>query len=413
MKVEIVSTGDELITGSISDTNASYLNSKFAEIGAQVRRCSIVGDNEKELSALLNEVSHRSDIVVVTGGLGPTQDDITASVAAIVFQDKLVENVEALAEIESFFKKKNLHMSDSNKKQAFLPSKAQILQNRCGTAPGFSIKYDKALFFFLPGVPSEMEGMFIKKVLPVIYKKFKIKQRHASKIILFGVPESKAAQDLKGFQKKFPTVQLGFRAAFPIIEVKLSISVETDSVRIEKNLKEAHKWVVSNFNPSQIVSDKGLSMEEEIGRLLTEKKKTVAIAESCTGGLISNMLTDVSGSSAYFLFSAVTYSNDTKMNILNVNLQTIIDHGAVHQNTAKEMAEGVREKAGADFGISTSGVAGPTGGTKEKPVGTICIGFAKKGFSTSRTYCLDFNDRTKNKMMFAHACLNFLRKELL
>lgn len=413
MIVEIVSTGDELISGNIVDTNASYLASKFLEIGILVKRCNIVGDDKKEMQAVLKEISSRADIVVVTGGLGPTKDDLTAEIAAMVSKDSLIINKEALTAIQSFFEKKNLHMSEVNKKQACLPSKAIMLENDCGTAPGFYMNLGKSIFYFLPGVPFEMKAMFKKKVLPDIFKRFGIKQRLRSKITLFGVPESKAAQNLEGFENKFPNLQLGFRAAFPMIEIKLLSPVITDNASEKRDLDNARDWILSKFDVAKIVSDKGLSMEEEVARLLIKMKKTIAVAESCTGGLISNLLTDVPGSSAYFLFSAVTYSNEAKINILNVNQDTIVEYGAVHQTTAEEMAKGVMEKAGADFGISTSGIAGPTGGSVEKPVGTICIGFAKKGFSTAKTYCLNFNNRARNKKIFAATCLNHLRKELL
>ena len=413
MIVEIVSTGDELITGSIVDTNASYLASKFLEIGILVKRCNLVGDDRKEIKAVLEEISHRADIVVVTGGLGPTKDDLTAEIAAMVSNDELILNKEALSAMESFFKEKNFIMSETNKKQAYLPSKAVMLDNSCGTAPGFYMNYGRSIFYFLPGVPFEMKEMFKNIVLPDICKKFEISRRLKSKITLFGVPESKAAQNLDDFENKFPMLQLGFRAAFPIIEIKLSSPAIVDGVEAKETLAKAHKWALGKFNAAQIVSDKGLSMEQEVARLLIKKKKTIAVAESCTGGLISNLLTDISGSSAYFLFSAITYSNEAKINILNVNQKTILEYGAVHQNTAEEMARGVMEKAGADFGISTSGIAGPTGGTHEKPVGTICIGFARKGFSTAKTYCLNFHDRTRNKQVFAATCLNTLRKALL
>jgi nicotinamide-nucleotide amidase len=413
MIVEIVSTGDELISGSIVDTNASYLASKFFEIGIIANRCSLVGDDRKEIQAVLKEISSRADIVVVTGGLGPTKDDLTAEIAAMVSKDKLIINKEALSAIEVFFEKKNLQMSEINKKQAYLPSKSIMFENDCGTAPGFYMNFGKSIFYFLPGVPFEMKEMFQKKVIPDICNKFKIKQRVRSKITLFGVPESKAAQNLDNFEKKFPLMQLGFRASFPIIEIKLLSSAMSDEINVKDDLNKAKNWILSKFNITQIVSGQGLSMEQEIARLLVEKKKTIAVAESCTGGLISNLLTDVPGSSAYFLLSAVTYSNEAKINILNVKRDTIIKHGAVHQNTAEEMAKGVMQKAGADFGISTSGIAGPTGGTDEKPVGTICIGFAKKGYSTAKIYCLNFNDRSRNKKIFAFTCLNILRKELL
>ena len=413
MIVEIVSTGDELISGSIVDTNASYLASKFLEIGILVKRCNLVGDDREEIQAVLKEISLRADIVVVTGGLGPTKDDLTAEIAAMVSKDKLIMNNKALSDIESFFKRKNFPMSEVNKKQAYLPSLAVMIENTCGTAPGFYMNFGKSVFYFLPGVPFEMKEMFKRSVVPDIIEKFEIAQRLKSKITLFGVPESKAAQNLNDFENKFPMLQLGFRAAFPMIEIKLLSSTISGDFSAKKDLENAMQWVLSKFDAAQIVSDKGLSMEEAVARLLIETKKTVGVAESCTGGLISNLLTDVPGSSAYFLFSAVTYSNEAKINILNVKQDTIIKYGAVHKNTAEEMAKGVMEKAGADFGISTSGIAGPTGGTDEKPVGTICIGFAKKGYSTAKTYCLNFNDRARNKKIFAATCLNTLRKALL
>jgi competence/damage-inducible protein CinA-like protein len=413
MLVEIVSTGDELMTGSIVDTNFSYLASRFLEIGVLVKRCSLVGDDKEEMKKVLKEISLRADIVVVTGGLGPTKDDLTTEIAALVSNDELILNEEAFSDMESFFKERNFVMTDTNKKQAYLPSKAKMLKNSCGTAPGFYMSFGKSVFYFLPGVPFEMKEMFKNRVLPDLYEKFEISQRLKSKITLFGVPESKAGHNLDGFERKFPNFQLGFRAAFPIIEIKLLSTDIPEDNNTKEDFKRAHKWILSRFEPLQVVSAEGLSMEEEVARLLIKKQKTVAVAESCTGGLISNLLTDVPGSSAYFLFSAVTYSNEAKMSILDVNRDTIVKYGAVHQNTAEEMARGVMEKSGADFGISTSGIAGPTGGTDEKPVGTICIGFAKKGFSTAKTYCLNFHDRNRNKRVFAFTCLNRLRKELL
>ncbi len=413
MIVEIISTGDELITGSVQDTNASFLAAGFLEMGVLVKRCTMAGDDENELGTLLKESASRADIVVVTGGLGPTRDDITARTAAAAFGDKLKINNEALSCIKAFFKNKNIEMPKINEKQAYLPSRAAMLRNSRGTAPGFSMHFRKALIYFLPGVPMEMKNMFNNIVLPGIERKFKVYRRVSGKITLFGVPESKAETLLAGFSKKFPMFYLGFRAYFPMIEVKLLSSVQTPGTDMESDLERAEEWIVSKFNTDHVVSRRGLSMEEEVAALLTEQKKTVAVAESCTGGLISNMLTDVPGSSAFFLFSAVTYSNDAKVNILNVNPDTIFRHGAVHDNTAMEMAKGAMERAGADFGISTSGIAGPGGGSDEKPVGTVCIGFAQKGGSQAKTYCLNFNDRAWNKRVFAHACLNTLRKKLV
>jgi nicotinamide-nucleotide amidase len=232
------------------------------------------------------------------------------------------------------------------------------------------------------------------------------------RLTVFGLGESKAGFLLKEFENSYPEMRLGFRADFPIIEVKIVMSdSHMDKNKALSQIKEAKLWVIGKLE-NRVISTKGLSMAQEAGRLLTQQKKTLAIAESCTGGLIANMMTDIDGSSDYFIFSGVTYSNDAKINILNVQKKTIIDHGAVHEQTAFEMAQGVRQKAGADFALSTTGIAGPTGGTKARPVGMVCIGIAGDDFAKAKTYKFSFNDRLQNKTMFATMALELLRRHL-
>ncbi|MEN8211286.1 MAG: CinA family protein, partial [Thermodesulfobacteriota bacterium] len=229
----------------------------------------------------------------------------------------------------------------------------------------------------------------------------------------FGLGESKVGFLLKEFENSYPKMRLGLRADFPIVEVKIVMS---DSL-MDKNkaliqIKEARHWVIGKLE-KRVISTKGLSIAQEVGRLLTQQNKTLAIAESCTGGLIANMITDIDGSSDYFLFSGVTYANDAKIDILNVQKNTIIDHGAVHEQTALEMAQGARQKSGADFAISTTGIAGPTGGTKARPVGMVCIGIAGADFTNAKTYKFSFDDRLQNKKMFAAMALELLRRHLV
>ncbi len=230
---------------------------------------------------------------------------------------------------------------------------------------------------------------------------------------MFGLPESKVGSLLKGFKTKFPKIRLGFRADFLVIEVKIILfNFFKNKKKARSDIAGAKQWVILQLK-KKMVSEQGLTIAQEVGYLLTKQGKTLAIAESCTGGLISNMVTDVGGSSNYFLFSGVTYSNDAKINILDVRKETIIEFGAVHEQTALEMAQGARRIAGADFAISTTGIAGPGGGTKEKPVGMVCIGIAGSELSKAKTYRFSFDDRVMNKKIFALMALELLRRHLV
>ncbi len=451
VNAEILSTGDEVLWGDIDDTNSSWLSRKLWESDIEVVRISCVGDCLEDIADIIKEISLRggavkaghsgTDIVLVTGGLGPTSDDLSAEAAALASGDTIKLNEAALTSMKSYFSKRNWILSDDNIKQAMLPSRAGVMDNLNGTAPGFYIEIDKTIFFFMPGVPREMKPMFEQSVLPIIKERFfkngsqQDDSKHFIKRFkLFGLSESKVSSKLTTFNNEFPQLKLGFRASIPIIEVKFSVRdsslintirdlslVDDNSLRdgnssIEIKMAEAEKWVSSRLE-EYIFSYTGLNMEQELGRLLSLKKKTVAVAESCTGGLIGSMLTDVAGSSDYFLMSAVTYSNDAKIKILGVNPNTLIKYGAVHEETAKEMAIGVMKVAGADYGVATSGIAGPGGGTADKPVGTVCIGIAGKTaggeiFTKSNRYLFTYGDRAMNKKMFAVKAMDILRKEV-
>ncbi|MEA2062048.1 MAG: CinA family nicotinamide mononucleotide deamidase-related protein [Thermodesulfobacteriota bacterium] len=414
MRTEIISTGEELISGAISDTNASWLASELLEAGLRVSRITSTGDDIKALSGTFSEVSNRADLVLVTGGLGPTQDDLTAEAAAAAAEDHFEINPRALVSIETYFEKKGWHMNKINTKQAELPAESRCIINHAGTAPGFYMKINEALFFFMPGVPFEMKAMFHTSVLPEIKKRVNIEDRILRQTFtLFGMPEAEVGKRLKGFSRKFPGIRLGFRAAFPLIYVKLACRCKKSAVGREKEkMAMAGTWVESKLG-SRIVSLQGLSMAQEVGRLLSLKNATLGVAESCTGGLIADMLTDTAGSSQYFLLSAVTYSNRAKIDILGVNHKTIEVYGAVHQETAREMAEGAKQISGADYAVSTSGIAGPGGGSAEKPVGTVCIGLAGPGFSRGKHYCFSFTERAMNKKIFAVTALGLLRRALV
>ncbi|MFO7750753.1 MAG: CinA family nicotinamide mononucleotide deamidase-related protein [Desulfobacteraceae bacterium] len=413
MRAEIISTGDEIVSGSITDTNASWLAAELLDAGIVTGRISCTGDEAETLAAVIGEAAHRADLVLVTGGLGPTEDDRTARAAALAAQDRLGLNREALVFVETYFEKRKVTMPEINRKQAELPLTAGVVENLFGTAPGFSMVINQALFFFMPGVPMEMKKMFKNGVLPEINRRFKLDTRVLSRCFsLFGLPEAEVGTRLAGFRDQFPDMRLGFRADFPLIYVKFSCpGSRLSGPALEEEMERAGQWIASRLE-KRIVSFLGLTMEEEVGRLLTACGATVAVAESCTGGLVADMLTDVAGSSDYFLLSAVTYANQAKIGVLGVYSKTIEKNGAVHEETARSMAEGARKAAGADYAIATSGVAGPGGGSEEKPVGMVCIGLAGPGFSRGKTCHFSFKERRMNKKIFAVKALELLRREL-
>ncbi len=414
MIAQILSTGDEVLLGDIIDTNAAFLCTRAKELGIAVEKITAVGDFAGSIAAVITEISHEADICLVTGGLGPTSDDCSAEACAMAAGDRLEINPRALKTMQAYFAKKGFELNPENEKQALLPSASTMMENSAGTAPGFYLQINQCVFFFMPGVPAEMKIMFETQVKPVLIRRFGLDDDiRVERLTVFGLAESTVGQRMNGFNEQFPKIRIGFRADFPVIEVKL-IQHKTghSSNTAAADLVRARKWVMDRLE-NKIVSESGRSIAQEVGQLLICQKKNLAIAESCTGGLISNMITDVSGSSEYFVFSAVTYSNDAKVRVLGVDEVTLIEHGAVHEQTAIEMARGARQVAGADIAISTTGIAGPGGGTAQKPVGTVCIGVADAHTAEARQYRFLFGERSRNKTMFATMALELLRRRLV
>jgi len=412
MIIEILATGDEIRTGAAIDSNSAHIAQVLEQAGLEAIRHTCVGDDMDMMVSIIKEIGSRADVAVVTGGLGPTSDDITAEAAAKAKGVERVLNRLALGVVENFFKTRKRTMSPSNQKQAMLPKGAEFLNNPIGSAPGFLLKIDRCWFFFVPGVPFEMRRMLSDEVLPRIENLYgRMDELSLVKTIsTFGLTESETGELLDGLSAEFPEITLGFRSKFPEIQVKLYIRGKDDKV-LRKILEKASQWVLGKLGEN-IFSMNGSSMEAVVGRLLSEKKATLAVAESCTGGLISHMLTNVPGSSAYFLFSGVTYSNEAKTNVLGVSNQVLQRYGAVHQETVKKMAQGVRRVGGTTYSLATSGIAGPDGGTDEKPVGTLCIGLATPHNVKGFRFVFPFNTRLMNKKIFAMKALDLLRREL-
>lgn len=413
IKAEILSTGDEIRSGNIIDTNSAFIARELESLGVEVIRHSCVGDDLGQLTAVLKEIGERSDMAVVSGGLGPTNDDLTAEAAALAAKTELMLHEQALADIKAFFDSRNYHAASCNQKQAYFPRGAIILPNHRGTAPGFCLTIGKCEFYFLPGVPDEMICMFQQQVLPFIHQRYagSLNRRKIINFSTFGAPESEISSKLAELPVLFPDIKIGICVRFPEIEVTVSSSESKDLSAKDEETEKAADWVRAQLQ-GLIFAEDGSRMEAVVGRLLMAKKQTLAVAESCTGGRIADLMTNIPGISASFLFSGITYSNAAKMNVLGVSAQTLEKYGAVHQETVKEMALGAKRLCGADYGLATSGIAGPDGGSAAKPVGTVCIALAFNDQIETRRYVFPFPDRLMNKTIFAVSALNLLRKKL-
>lgn len=410
MRAELIATGEEIRCGSVADLNSAWLADHLSGLGVHVARHHTAGDDREELMAVIREAAFRSDLVVVTGGLGPTEDDMTRFVVADAFGLSLEEDPAALAGIRSWFAARNREMPPANRIQARLPEGGVMIPNSYGTAPGFLLTAENCRIFCLPGVPSEMKGMFRDKVRPDLCETLGDGHFAIRVVSTFGLPESEVGERMRGFSAFAATLPagmfLGLRAVFPEIHIRLyAKACRSEDLTI--SFSAAQTWVADRV-AGQIISFDGKSLAETAGALLKEKGLTLALAESCTGGLIGDQVTSVAGSSDYFLFSGVTYSNEVKTKVLGVREETLAAFGAVSEETAGEMAGGARQVAGADIGLSTTGIAGPGGGRPEKPVGTVCIGFAAKGCTRTKKVVLDFKNRGLNKRLFAASALWFL-----
>jgi len=412
LHIEILATGNEICTGDLVDTNSAYIANSLRQLGLQVSRIQCVRDDLSALVSILQEIGGRAELVIVTGGLGPTLDDFSAEAAAKASNKKLEVNQKAHERLSQFLNARNRSMSASNKKQTYFPQDSICLDNKLGTAPGFQCNINKATFFFLPGVPREMEAMLAEHVLPYIQQHYPQTDYVAQRVFsLFGLSEAQVNDALLEVQSICPHVQLGTRAAVPEIQIKLYAQA-ADQAQAEACLDDASDYLFNRLG-HWIFSSDGQGIEAVVGALLLKHGSTLAVAESCTGGLIADKLTNVSGSSNYFLLSAVTYANEAKTEILDVSEDTLVRYGAVSLETVQEMAANVRQKMHADYGLATSGIAGPDGGSDEKPVGTVWIGLATETGVEAYRYYFPYGNRMTKKKLFAMAALDLLRRKLM
>ncbi|MCA0362633.1 MAG: competence/damage-inducible protein A [Bacteroidetes bacterium] len=404
---EVITIGDEILYGQITDTNTKWISENLDKIGIKTKRKSSVGDDRNEILSILNESLQRADIVLITGGLGPTKDDITKKTLAGFFDDHLVINPHAEAFIRQFFEKRGREFTEINRQQAAIPSRCTYLHNATGTAPGMWFEKDGKIIVSMPGVPVEMHYLMENEVLPRLKKRFELPEIIHQVVRTIGLGESFLAEKISEWEDSLPeNLKLAYLPSFG--EVKLRITgVDFDYKKLRNQIDDEVKKLVPIINDF-IYSTDNENIEEVIGKLLIQKNQKVSVAESCTGGYLSHLFTSIPGSSAYFMGGIVSYSNEAKMEVLKVKQETLTKFGAVSEETVKEMAIGAKNLLKTDYAISTSGIAGPDGGTPEKPVGTVWLAVTDGTETLTKKLTLG-NQRLVNIQYSGKAALNLLR----
>lgn len=407
IKAEIIAIGDELLYGQIVDTNSHWISQQLDLVGVKVVRKTTVGDSRADILAAFAEAEKRADLILITGGLGPTQDDLTKPLLAEYFGCGIVEVPEAVAAVTAFFKQRGREITPLNILQGHLPACCTYVPNEVGTAPGMWFEKNGTYWMSMPGVPHEMKKLMTDFVLPKLPSIFELSVIYHKVIKTVGIGESWLADLIRDWENALPEhIRLAYLPSLGQVRLRLT-AFGTDRKKLESEVAEQIALVLPEI-ASYVYGYDEESLESAIGNLLKNSQKTLALAESCTGGYISHLVTSIPGSSAYFNGSVVPYHNRYKQSILGVSVETLESQGAVSEETVREMAQGVRQRFGSDFGLASSGIAGPDGGTAEKPVGTVWIACAGEGFCDAKKLQLG-QDRLVNIQIAAVAVLNLLR----
>ena len=410
MKAEIISIGDELLIGQVINTNASWIGEQLTMAGIKVYQSVSIADDYNHIFEALELAGKRADVVLITGGLGPTKDDITKKTLCDFFGAKPVFNEQVFEDVKEIFRVRGRKVTELNRKQAEVPDNCTVIRNVHGTAPGMWFEKEGKIFVSMPGVPFEMRPMVTDYIIPELRKKFSLPAIYHKTVLTQGVPESEMAAMIEEWENALPSnVKLAYLPQPGIVRLRLTASgnnrddlvtvVEKEIVR----LKELIGDYIFGFDKD--------TLEEVVGKMLRQKKKTVSTAESCTGGYIAHLITSVAGSSDYYKGSVVSYANEIKSNILDVNDGDIEKFGVVSEPVVTQMAANVRKKFGTDFALATSGIAGPAGGTDEKPVGTTWIAVATPEKVIARQFHFG-EHRGRNIRRAALMALDMLRKEV-
>lgn len=411
MQAEIITIGDELLIGQVVDTNSAWLGSTLGDDGIKVIQITSVQDHAAQIVQAVNDALSRADIVLMTGGLGPTKDDITKKTLAEMFGMKLVRNEQVYEMVGKQLALRGIAFTELNQGQALVPDGCTVLPNRNGTAPGMWFERDGKVLISMPGVPFEMKALVKDEVLPRLRKHFALDANVHRTIITFGLAESILADTIASWEEALPPyLHLAYLPSALCIRLRLS-AYEIDRQKAEQEI-ESQIGKLSKVIPHYIIGSEDDSLESVTGTLLKTRGETLATAESCTGGNIAHRFTAMPGASEYFKGGVVAYSNEVKIALLGVDPESLNRYGAVSQSIAEQMAEGVRRATGATYGISTTGIAGPTGGTPEKPVGTVWMAVATPNGVFSRRMVFG-SVRSQNIERASSNCINLLRLQLL
>jgi nicotinamide-nucleotide amidase len=409
MKVELISIGDELLIGQTVNTNASWLGETLSKAGAEIIKTVAISDKKNEIIASLNAIYDNTDCIIITGGLGPTKDDITKYTLAQYFGSKLKQDKHTLDKIESFFSQRNRPMLDSNYKQAELPMDCTILENDYGTAAGMWFEKNNKIFISLPGVPYEMQGIMTEQAIPKLKKRFKLKSMYYKTALTQGIGESFLAEKIEDWENLIYKngLSLAYLPSAGIVKLRISSAKGSDDAAIIDSIF----MELENLIPNHFFGYDRDTLPQIIGQQLIDKKLTIGTVESCTAGMLASQISSTPGASAYYEGALLTYSYKIKTSLANVPADLIQKEGAVSEPVAIQMAENGRDILGADICISTTGIAGPGGGTETKPVGMVWIAIATKNGTTTKK--MQFSKhRERNIKMTVLSALNLLRLEL-
>ena len=411
MKVAILTIGDEILIGQIVDTNSAWLGNELNKIGAEIGEIRSVPDSEEGIRKAVDELTKEFDVVLCTGGLGPTKDDITKKVLAEFFQTEMYFHQATHSRIKEIFKKFNKELTEAHQAQCYMPRSAEILINKMGTAPGMWFEKEHKVLVSMPGVPHEMKYLMEEEVLPRLSRREDIEQIVHKTILTIGEGESILAEQLESVIDSFPeNIKVAFLPGLGQVRLRLTARGE-DKTQLQ-NLLEEKTALIENEIGQYIYGFGKLKLEEAVGQMLKERGKTLSTAESCTGGYIAHMITSVPGSSSYYLGSVIAYANEVKSSVLEVPSSLIAEHGAVSEEVVIAMQKGAIKANSSDISIATSGIMGPGGGSKEKPVGTVFIAVGNKDKYKVRKLNL-FKSRTLNIQYTAVKALDLLRNFLL
>lgn len=410
IKAEIITIGDEILFGQITDTNTQFISAELDKIGIKTIRKSSVGDSSEAILTILAEANSRADLVLITGGLGPTKDDITKKVLNQYFGGELELHPEALKDVTEFFQKRGRELTEINRNQALLPNNCTFIPNKQGTAPCMWFQQKNTIWVSMPGVPFEMKAIMENEIIPRLQKHFQTPTIVHKVIKNVGIGESYLSELIESWELNLPDhIKLAYLPSYGIVKLRLT-AVGADKFQLEKDIQEQIDLVLPLIDKYVYGYDQE-ELEEVVGKLLQSQGFSVSTAESCTGGYLGHKLTSVPGSSAYYLGGIISYDNNIKTDFLGVDSKILEKHGAVSEETIIQMADLVRKKFGSNFGLATSGIAGPDGGSPEKPVGTIWIALSSEKETITRKLTLA-GTRLQNIQLTAISCLDLLRKQL-